>query len=88
MVGKVVNGVLQDANNAITSTKKDTKGTSELGKDALSGRTPAISHRSHSGSASAQAVRMLQAVPQTACHPADLTDPGSVSGTREAVRTR
>ena len=28
LVGKVVNGVLQDANNAITSTKKDTKGTS------------------------------------------------------------
>ena len=35
LVGKVVNGVLQDANNAITSTKKDTKGTSELGKDAF-----------------------------------------------------
>lgn len=34
-VGKVVNGVLQDANNAITSTSKDTTGTSELGKEAF-----------------------------------------------------
>ena len=34
-VGKVVNGVLQDANNAITTTEKDRKGTSELGKDAF-----------------------------------------------------
>ncbi len=35
LVGKVVNGVLQDANNAITTTEKDRKGTSELGKDAF-----------------------------------------------------
>ncbi len=34
-VGTVVDGVLEDANNAITSTKKDTKGTGELGKDAF-----------------------------------------------------
>lgn len=34
-VGKVVDGVLQDANNAITSTSKDTTGTSELGKEAF-----------------------------------------------------
>lgn len=34
-IGKVVDGVLQDANNAITSTSKETKGTSELGKDAF-----------------------------------------------------
>ncbi len=34
-VGQVVNGVLQDANNAITTTDKDRKGTSELGKDAF-----------------------------------------------------
>lgn len=34
-IGKVVDGVLQDANNAITSTKKDTTGTGELGKDAF-----------------------------------------------------
>lgn len=35
LVGKVVNGVLQDNNNAVTNTKKETKGTSELGKDAF-----------------------------------------------------
>lgn len=34
-IGKVVNGVLEDANNAITSTKKDTTGTGELGKEAF-----------------------------------------------------
>lgn len=35
LVGKVVNGVLQDANNAITSTEKEKKGTSDLGKEAF-----------------------------------------------------
>lgn len=34
-VGKVIDGVLQDANNAITSNSKSTTGTSELGKDAF-----------------------------------------------------
>lgn len=34
-VGKVVDGVLQDVNKAITSTAKDTTGTSNLGKDAF-----------------------------------------------------
>lgn len=34
-VGKVVNGVLQDANNAITTTEKKKVGTTDLGKEAF-----------------------------------------------------
>ena len=34
-VGSVINGVLQDANNAITSTSTSTIGTNNLGKDAF-----------------------------------------------------
>lgn len=34
-VGKVVNGVLQDANNAITTTEKKKIGTTDLGKEAF-----------------------------------------------------
>lgn len=34
-VGVVIDGVLQDANNAITSTSKSTVGTTELGKEAF-----------------------------------------------------